>query len=87
LATRKVQPAFKNGGGVSWGDQTTCLICAVARFFRPGYHNNLVGNWLPALDGVVAKLHRGAKVADVGWGHGWSTVLMATAFPTSHFVG
>jgi len=63
------------------------LFCAVARFFRPGYHNNLVGNWLPALDGVVAKLQRGAKVADVGCAHGWSTVLMAKAFATSQFVG
>ena len=63
------------------------MFCAVARFFRPGYHNNLVGNWLPALDGVVAKLQRGAKVADVGCAHGWSTVLMAKAFATSQFVG
>jgi 2-polyprenyl-3-methyl-5-hydroxy-6-metoxy-1,4-benzoquinol methylase len=83
----KVQPAFKNGGGVAWGDQTSCLFCATARFFRPGYHNNLVANWLPALDGVVDKLRRGAKVADVGCGHGWSTVLMAKAFPNSEFIG
>ena len=55
---------------MAWGDQATCLFCAVARFFRPGYHNNLVSNWLPALDGVVAKLEKGAKVADVGCGHG-----------------
>ena len=66
----KVEPAFKTGAGVGWGDQATCLFCAVARFFRPGYHNNLVSNWLPALDGVVAKLEKGAKVADVGCGHG-----------------
>jgi SAM-dependent methyltransferase len=83
----KVQAAFRNGGGVAWGDQAGCMFCAVARFFRPGYHNNLVDLWLPALDGVVAKLERGAKVADVGCGHGWSTVLMAKAFPNSQFVG
>jgi len=83
----KVQAAFKTGGGVAWGDQAACMFCAVARFFRPAYHNNLVANWLPALDGVVEKLKRGAKVADVGCGHGWSTVLMAKAFPKSRFVG
>src|SRR5215471_18903086 len=83
----KVQAAFKTGGGVAWGDQATCMFCAVARFFRPGYVNSLVSQWLPALDGVVAKLERGAKVADVGCGHGWSTMLMAKAFPKSQFVG
>ncbi|HLY44930.1 MAG TPA: class I SAM-dependent methyltransferase [Stellaceae bacterium] len=82
-----VKPAFKTGQGVAWGAQSTCMFCAVARFFRPGYHNNLVGAWLPALDGVVDKLQRGAKVADVGCGHGWSTVFMANAFPNSQFVG
>ncbi len=83
----KVQAAFKSGGGVAWGDQAGCMFCAVARFFRPGYQNNLIQSWLPALDGVVAKLERGATVADVGCGHGWSTVLMAKAFPKSTFVG
>lgn len=63
------------------------MFCAVARFFRPGYQNNLVASWLPALDGVVAKLERGAKVADIGCGHGWSTVLMAKSFPKSQFIG
>jgi SAM-dependent methyltransferase len=86
-AQPKVQAAFKSGGGVGWDDHTGCMFCAVARFFRPGYYNNLVANWLPALDGVVAKLERGANVADVGCGHGWSTVLMAKAFPNSTFVG
>jgi 2-polyprenyl-3-methyl-5-hydroxy-6-metoxy-1,4-benzoquinol methylase len=83
----KVQAAFKSGGGVAWGDQAGCMFCAVARFFRPGYHNHLVKEWLPALDGVLEKLEHGAKVADVGCGHGWSTVLMAKAFPKSQFVG
>lgn len=83
----KVQAAFKTGAGVAWGDQAGCMFCAVARFFRPGYHNNLVSAWLPALDGVTTKLERGAKVADVGCGHGWSTVLMAKAFPKTQFIG
>jgi SAM-dependent methyltransferase len=83
----KVQQAFKTGGGVEWGDFGSCMFCAVARFFRPGYHNNLVPNWLPALEGVVDKLNQGATVADVGCGHGWSTVLMAKAFPNSKFIG
>ena len=83
----KVQAAFKSGQGVAWGDQAGCMFCAVARFFRPGYQNNLVSAWLPALTGVVEKLERGARVADVGCGHGWSTVLMAKAFPKSHFIG
>jgi SAM-dependent methyltransferase len=57
------------------------------RFFRPGYNANLVASWLPALDGVVDKLEQGAKVADIGCGHGASTILMAQAFPNSTFVG
>jgi hypothetical protein len=83
----KVETAFRTGGGVAWGEQAGCMFCAVARFFRPGYHNHLVGSWLPALDGVVEKLNRGAKGADIGCGHGWSTVMMAKAFPNSQFVG
>jgi SAM-dependent methyltransferase len=83
----KIETAFRTGAGVAWGDQAGCMFCAVARFFRPGYHNNLIGAWLPALDGVVDKLERGAKVADIGCGHGWSTVMMAKAFPNSQFIG
>ncbi|MFC7475798.1 class I SAM-dependent methyltransferase [Dankookia sp. GCM10030260] len=83
----KVQQAFRTGGGVAWGEQAGCMFCAVARFFRPGYQNHLIAEWMPALDGVVAKLERGASVADVGCGHGWSTVLMARAFPNSTFTG
>jgi SAM-dependent methyltransferase len=86
-AQPRVQEAFKKGGGVAWGDYGPCLFCSTARFFRPGYLHNLVQNWLPALDGVVAKLTTGAKVADVGCGHGWSTVIMSQAFPNSQFVG
>lgn len=83
----KVQAAFQHGGGVAWGDQAGCLFCAVASFFRPGYVANLVQTWLPSLDGVVDKLTRGATVADVGCGHGHSTLIMAKAFPASTFVG
>jgi SAM-dependent methyltransferase len=82
-----VEPAFRTGKGVGWGEQSQCLFCAGGRFFRPGYHNNLVASWLPALDGATAKLERGARVADVGCGHGFSTVMMAKAFPNSSFVG
>jgi ubiquinone/menaquinone biosynthesis C-methylase UbiE len=79
--------AFKSGKGLGWGSRCNCLFCGVERFFRPGYKAHLVEEWLPALDGVVAKLDRGAKVADVGCGHGASTVIMAKAFPSSQFVG
>jgi SAM-dependent methyltransferase len=83
----KVEAAFRTGEGVRWGDTAGCLFCATGAFFRPGYVNNVVQSWLPALDGVVDKLKTGAKVADVGCGVGFSTLLMAEAFPASHFVG
>ncbi len=83
----KVQSAFKTGRGVAWGDQASCMFCAVARLFRPGYINALVQDWLPALNGVIDKLEAGATVADVGCGHGLSTILMAQAFPRSRFTG
>ena len=82
-----VKDAFRTGEGVAWGDQTQCLSCAVARFFRPGYDNYLVRSWLPALDGVVAKLEQGGEVADVGCGHGISTLIMAEAFPKAKVQG
>lgn len=82
-----LEPAFRSGEGVGWGEQSQCLFCAAGRFFRPGYHNSLVASWLPALDGVVEKLERGATVADVGCGHGFSTLIMAKAFPRSTFIG
>ena len=83
----KVTAAFKSGDGVGWHEHSPCLFRGTERFFRPGYAANLVQNWLPALDGVVAKLERGAKVADVGCGHGASTIVMAKAFPKSKFFG
>jgi 2-polyprenyl-3-methyl-5-hydroxy-6-metoxy-1,4-benzoquinol methylase len=79
--------AFRSGEGVSWTERCNCLFCGTDRFFRPGYKANLVSAWLPALDGVVEKLERGARVADVGCGHGSSTLIMAEAFPNSQFVG
>ncbi len=83
----KVTHAFQTGEGVAWGDHSSCLFCGVEKFFRPGYQANIVAEWLPALDGVVEKLEQGAKVADVGCGHGASTIIMAKAFPNSDFVG
>jgi SAM-dependent methyltransferase len=83
----KVEHSFRTGEGVRWGDSAGCLFCATGAFFRPGYVNNVVQAWLPALDGVEAKLKAGAKVADVGCGVGFSTLLMAEAFPASRFVG
>lgn len=83
----KLTEAFRTGRGVGWGEHCNCLFCGVERFFRPGYKAHLVAEWLPSLEGIVEKLRRGAKVADVGCGHGASTVLMAEAFPNSEFVG
>jgi 2-polyprenyl-3-methyl-5-hydroxy-6-metoxy-1,4-benzoquinol methylase len=83
----KITEAFRSGRGVGWGEHDVCLFRGTERFFRPAYANNLIASWLPALDGVVAQLERGASVADVGCGHGSSTILMAKAFPKSQFVG
>jgi SAM-dependent methyltransferase len=79
--------AFRTGDGIPWGDHDERLYCGVSVFYRNAYRAALVPEWLPALDGVVAKLERGARVADVGCGEGHSTVLMASAFERSRFVG
>jgi ubiquinone/menaquinone biosynthesis C-methylase UbiE len=83
----KTIQAFRTGKGVAWDEHNERLFCGVAAFYRNGYRNNLVREWLPALRGVEEKLRAGAKVADVGCGHGHSTILMAEAFPQSRFWG
>jgi len=83
----KVSEAFRTGKGVGWHDHSKCLFSGTERFFRPGYNANLVSSWIPALDSVEQKLKTGAKVADVGCGHGASTLLMAQAYPNSEFFG
>jgi SAM-dependent methyltransferase len=83
----KLVEAFKTGKGVGWHEHSSVLFKGTEMFFRPGYAANLVSSWIPALDGVVAKLERGAKVADVGCGHGASTIIMAKAYPNSTFIG
>jgi ubiquinone/menaquinone biosynthesis C-methylase UbiE len=83
----KSRAAFKDGRGVSWGEHDERLFCGVAAFYRNAYSASLIKEWLPTLSGVTAKLEKGAKVVDVGCGHGHSTVLMAKAFPKSRFWG
>jgi len=83
----KVTEAFKTGRGVGWHEHDARLYGATDRIFRNGYATHLVADWLPALDGVDAKLRTGAKVADVGCGYGSSTILMAKAYPMSQFAG
>ena len=83
----KITQAFVGGHGVGWHEHHHDLFAGTERFFRPGYSANLVSSWIPALDGVEARLRSGALVADVGCGYGASTILMAEAFPNSQFVG
>ncbi|EJC77964.1 methylase involved in ubiquinone/menaquinone biosynthesis [Rhizobium leguminosarum bv. trifolii WSM2012] len=83
----KVADAFRTGKGLGWHEHSTCLFRGTERFFRPGYNSHLVNEWIPALAGVEEKLKSGANVADVGCGHGASTILMAQAYPASHFTG
>jgi 2-polyprenyl-3-methyl-5-hydroxy-6-metoxy-1,4-benzoquinol methylase len=78
---------FKTGKPRPWSEQTPCCFCGTDRFFRPGYATNLVSSWIPALDGVEEKLEAGARVADIGCGHGSSTILMAESYPNSTIVG
>jgi SAM-dependent methyltransferase len=86
-AIPKIRQAMQTGLGVGWHEHDTALFHGTERFFRPGYTANLVSSWIPALDGVDARLKAGAKVADVGCGHGASTLIMAQAYPKSSFTG
>ena len=83
----KIELAFKGEAKLGWEDHDKALFSGTERFFRPSYASNLVGSWIPALEGVEAKLKSGARVADIGCGHGASTIIMAKAFPSSTFVG
>ncbi|MBB3354353.1 methyltransferase domain-containing protein [Rhizobium lentis] len=83
----KVAEAFRTGKGLGWHEHSACLFRGTERFFRPGYNSHLVNEWIPALSGMEEKLKAGANVADVGCGHGASTILMAQAYPASRFTG
>jgi SAM-dependent methyltransferase len=91
LAMTKAEPRirenFRTGAGMGWGEHDPYMFEGCERLFRPGYLANLVQSWIPALDGVQAKLEGGATVADIGCGHGASTIILAQAFPNSHFHG
>jgi SAM-dependent methyltransferase len=91
LGVTKIEPrlteAFRTGSGIGWHEHDHQVFHGVERFFRTGYAANLVQSWIPALDGVEAKLRAGASVADIGCGHGASTILMAQAYPNSSFIG
>ena len=86
-AIPKIMQAMRTGLGLGWHEHDAALFHGTERFFRPGYAANLVSSWIPALDGMQARLEAGARVADVGCGHGASTVIMAQAYPASTFVG
>lgn len=83
----KLVHAFRTGNGVAWGDQDEVIFAGAERFFRVAYRNSLVREWIPALDGVEPKLAAGARVADVGTGHGAPLLILAEAYPASRFVG
>ncbi|MFJ4143620.1 class I SAM-dependent methyltransferase [Pseudomonas sp. NPDC089734] len=83
----KLIAAMQGDGALAWGEHHPCMFRGTERFFRPGYRAHLIAEWLPALEGVVDKLNAGAKVADIGCGHGASTIIMAQAFPASQFIG
>jgi len=86
-AEPQIADAFRSGAGFGWHEHDPGLFEGTERFFRPNYIGNLISSWIPALEGVEEKLKRGAKVADIGCGHGASTILLAQAYPKSTFYG
>jgi SAM-dependent methyltransferase len=86
-AEPRIVEAFKSGGGMAWGEHDADVFEGCERFFRPGYEAHLVSAWIPALTGIEAKLRAGGQVADVGCGHGASTLIMADAFPNTRLAG
>ncbi len=86
-AQPRITEAFKNGGGMLWSEHDADLFVGTEKFFRPGYQAHLVAEWIPAMTGIEAKLKTGAKVADIGCGHGASTIILAKAYPESQFFG
>jgi SAM-dependent methyltransferase len=86
-AVTRIEDHFKNGGGMLWGEHDPDLFVGTERFFRPGYAAHLIASWIPSLTGIEEKLETGAKVADIGCGHGSSTIIMAQAYPNSRFWG
>ena len=83
----KLMEVFASGEGIPWGDQHHSLFCGSESMFRPGYRNFLVADWINSIEGLSERLQKGARVADIGCGHGASTIAMAQAFTASEFVG